>query len=242
MSFQDRSPDVQIEIITDSSDLKPAYEVAQSCFGKQTNDGFWQAVTPGGDSPEGIAGGVERMKRRFDNITKNKDDQPNLIFLRAVIPENGKDKTVGFAIWWQLSSINGYGDKPPTDFGVEELAPNNPTEQRFINQMFESLFAHRKALVEEKASENPPAYFALDICCVSPEHQGRGIARKLVEWGLKEAKNRGLESAMEASVMGQPVYRRAGYKPVAEIVWKVDDEFTDRSKPPNMFMRTGKIQ
>ncbi len=61
-----------------------------------------------------------------------------------------------------------------------------------------------------------------------------------MEWGLEEARRRGnLEAVTEASVMGRRAYERLGFRPQAEIVYEVDEEFRDRDRPSNLFMRTG---
>ena len=86
-------------------------------------------------------------------------------------------------------------------------------KKRFAAQMFRSLWKRRIAYAKEKKSANPPAIFVLDICAVDPEFQRRGIAGKLVEWGLEEAKRRGgLECTTEGSSMGRGVYVRLGFK------------------------------
>ncbi|KAK7756927.1 hypothetical protein SLS62_000943 [Diatrype stigma] len=88
-----------------------------------------------------------------------------------------------------------------------------------------------------------PSVMVLDLCAVHPAYQRRGIASRLVRWGLEEARRRGsgsaLEAITEASVMGRSVYERLGFRPVAEIEYEVDEEFQARDRPSNLFMRTG---
>lgn len=80
----------------------------------------------------------------------------------------------------------------------------------------------------------------LDLCAVDPAFQRRGVASRLVEWGLQEAQRRGgLECLTEASVMGRLAYERLGFRPEGEIEYKVDEEFRTRSMPSNLYMRTG---
>lgn len=115
--------------------------------------------------------------------------------------------------------------------------------QRFAAQMFRSLWKRRIEYIKEVADSGrtPPAIFTLDMCAVDPRFQRRGIAGKLVEAGLAEARRRGdLECTTEGSVMGHPVYRKLGFKDEGngEIVYEVDDEFKSWDKPPNVFLRT----
>ena len=48
-----------------------------------------------------------------------------------------------------------------------------------------------------------------------PEYTGHGMAGALIEWGLKKADKMGLESHVEASPLGRPVYARYGFIQVA---------------------------
>ena len=239
--------DVLIEIIDNEQDFTTAFTIISKCFGTQTNDAFWQAMNPGWNTPKGAAAGASRMAKRWQSVTTNNSGEPNTVHLKATVPDPhhpGQRITAGIAIWAQLSMIDGMGDKPSTDIttaaNLEELYPGNEAEQRFLRQCFASFVAQRVETLEEKAKTASPATFSLDLCVVDPEFQRRGIAIKLVEWGLEEAKRRGgLESTTEGSAMGRFVYRKLGFEPVEEVVYHVDPEFQDRKLPPNLFMRTG---
>ncbi|KXJ90140.1 hypothetical protein Micbo1qcDRAFT_164645, partial [Microdochium bolleyi] len=118
-------------------------------------------------------------------------------------------RIVGFAIWAQISMVPGYGDPVYADIRnvdgkgfdlAKALFPNNEREQRYMGQAFASLLKRRASLVREKAAAfergelrqgEKPASFHLDLCVVDPAWQRRGIAQKLVGWGLEEAKRRG---------------------------------------------------
>jgi GNAT superfamily N-acetyltransferase len=47
---------------------------------------------------------------------------------------------------------------------------------------------------------------------VHPSHQGRGLASKLLKWGLARADEDGLEVYLSSSPEGRPVYERYGFK------------------------------
>ncbi|KAK6005908.1 hypothetical protein QM012_007550 [Aureobasidium pullulans] len=239
--------DIVVEIINNEQDFAAAFTIISKCFGRQTNDAFWQAMNPGWDTREGSTAGTSRMVKRWQNVTRNKSGEPNTVHLKATVPDPnnpGKRVMAGVAIWAQLSMVDGMGDKPSTDAStaadLDELYPGDGTEQKFLRQCFASFVSQRVETLEKKATTSSPATFSLDLCVVDPDFQRRGIANKLVEWGLEEAKNRGgLESTTEGSSMGRLVYQKLGFKPVEEVNYVVDPEFQDRKLPPNLFMRTG---
>ncbi|TIA71554.1 hypothetical protein D6C76_07205 [Aureobasidium pullulans] len=244
-----KAADVAVEVIDNEQDFTAAFEIISKCFGEQTNDAFWKAMNPGWNTPKGKSAGISRMVKRYQTFTKNNSGEPNTIHLKATVPDPqnaGQRVIAGFAIWAQLSMADGQGDKPSTDVttaaDLEDLYPGNKSEQRFLKQCFASFVSQRVKTLEEKASTASPATFSLDLCVVDPSFQRRGIANKLVEWGLVEAKRRGeLESTTEGSAMGRFVYQKLGFKPVKEVVYDVDAEFQDRKLPPNLFMRTGTV-
>jgi len=227
-------------------DLRGANRCASEAFGRQTNDGVWQLMNPGWDNEAGQEANAQVLIKRWKSTTTNKYSKPNTIFLKATLPDAKKDgerTVVGMATWTQLSYVEGYGD-PFTGDMTAELAKLEASDSRFADQMFKSLWKPRIQYLKKvsESDRQPPAIFVLDCCAVDPAFQRRGIAGKLVEWGLEEAKRRGnLECTTEGSAMGRAVYRKLGFKDegVGDIVWEVDDEFKGRDKPPNVFLRTG---
>jgi aminocarboxymuconate-semialdehyde decarboxylase len=227
-------------------DVIQANQAVSEAFGRQTNDAVWQAMNPGWETEAGQLANARSMIKRWKSVTTNKDGKPNTIFLKASVPDpekQGERKVVGMAIWTQLSNVEGYGDKFTGDMS-QALAGVNDTDKRFAEQMFRSLWQRRIAYIKEvsESGRNPPAIFTLDLCAVHPAYQRRGIAGKLVEVGLEEARQRGnLECTTEGSAMGRAVYRKLGFKDegVGDIQWDVEEEFKARDKPPNVFLRTG---
>ncbi|KAF3492393.1 uncharacterized protein GIQ15_01910 [Arthroderma uncinatum] len=200
-------------------------------------------MNPNWNSPKGQKEGASTLLARWQSATKNKEGQPNTVILKATLPDpqDGlKPKIVGAAIWTQASFVEGYGDMP-TD-SPAGLATLTPTERRFASQMYRSLWKRRVSLAQEKAKSDSPAMFALDTCAVNPDFQRRGVAGKLVAWGLEEAKRRGgLECMTEASPMGRSVYEKLGFRAESageDLVYDVDEEFMNRDMPEILFMRT----
>ncbi|KAL4904454.1 hypothetical protein BDW74DRAFT_179033 [Aspergillus multicolor] len=247
-------PPVTVTPITDPSDFTPFFAISASAFGSQARDGIWMAMNPGWDTPEGQERGVYRLLQRWSSITANRNFEPNTVFLKATVPNpnpdvygNGEEVIAGVAIWVQASMVEGYGDVP-VDIDAEAIYPRDPVEQKYLLQLDRSLHRRRVEVVQEIATSDSPAVMVLDLCVVDPAFQRMGVATKLVQWGLDEAKRRGgleavLEAVLEASSMGRHVYRRLGFvQDGGECEYEVDEEFQGREMPSNIFMRTGRPQ
>ncbi|KAL8721130.1 MAG: hypothetical protein Q9181_007776, partial [Wetmoreana brouardii] len=212
-----------------------------------TADGIWMAFNPGWDTPEGKMEGVSRMRRRWSTATVDKAGNLNTVVLKATVPDPDEGQVIaGMALWYQGSTVPGHGDAPEADLAkamdLDALYPGDASAHKYLGQVNKSLTGQRVEAVKEAASQSPPAVLVLDLCAVDPAFQRRGIASKLVQWGLDEATRRGgLEAVTEGSTTGRTVYSRLGFKQEGpEIEYHVDDEFKDRVLPSTVFMRTGR--
>ncbi|KAJ4305877.1 hypothetical protein N0V90_001410 [Kalmusia sp. IMI 367209] len=239
-----QNPNVSVELVDNAEDFTQIFYCEAEAFGRQARDAVWMVMNPGWDTPEGQKEGAAQLVERWQSVNTNKYGKPNTMFLKATLPDPedvSKSRIVGMAIWKQASLVDGYGD-PPTDDLSAFLQTLDPIEAKFASQMFRSLWKRRIEYTREKASTDSPAILVLDMCAVDPAFQRRGIAQKLVQWGLDEAKRRGdLECTTEASSMGRGAYIKLGFQPegTGDIVYEVDEEFKSRDKPPNVFLRTG---
>ncbi|RWA10491.1 hypothetical protein EKO27_g4625 [Xylaria grammica] len=235
---------VLVEVIDNVEDFPESFRCISEAFGRQTHDAIWIGFNPGWDTPEGQAAGVERMIRRWKSTTTDNKGNPNAVYLKATLADPDQPERriiVGVAIWVQVSSVEGYGatnEGELSEGAAEALHPGLESEQRFIQQMFRSLLKDRVKYTASKAADNPPAVMCLDLCATHPDFQRRGVASRLVQWGLDEARRRGIPNATtEASTMGRHVYQRLGFLPQgSDTVYEIDDEFSNRDLPPNLFM------
>lgn len=228
-------------------DIEQANYCVSEAFGRQVKDAAWILMNPDWDSEAGRARRSQMMIKQWKSTTNDKAGRPNAIYLTASVPDpsNPEERRVaGLAIWKQLSLVEGHGIAFTGDIS-EALKNHDEQKQRFGTQLFRSLWKRRIEYLHEVSASgrDPPAIFVLDMCAVDPVFQRRGIAAKLVQWGLEEAKRRGnLECTTEGSAMGRGVYRKLGFKDegVGDIKWDdMDEEFQDWDKPPNVFLRTG---
>ena len=51
----------------------------------------------------------------------------------------------------------------------------------------------------------------LEVLATHSDFRKRGLASKLLEWGCAAADSEGLESYLDASVFGKPLYEKFGY-------------------------------
>lgn len=241
----------RLEPIHDPEDFARVFDLMALAFGHQTQDAMWMAMNPGWDTTEGRSAAISRLVDRWSSVTEDRNGRPNTVFLKALVPQPGspdKEVIAGVAIWAQASMIQGYGDAPAPDLAkavdLDSLYPQNLVEQRYICQLDKSFRRRRIEVISEIASSSSPSAMVLDLCVVDPSFQRKGVATKLVEWGLAEAKKRGgLEAVLEASSMGRHVYRQLGfYQDGDEVHYDLDEDFKNRDGPSNVFMRTGRPQ
>lgn len=240
--------DVKVEVIADANDLTQSFDICCHSFGEQTKDVIFVGLNPGWDTPAGKAAGAARFAARFPATTTNLAGKPNTVFLKATVsdPSSSRSERViaGMAIWMQVSVVPGHGNYPPDDEGpamdVASIFPGDEAKQKLWGDVMTGMHAQRRQLAHDKAGASPPAIFVLDLCMVDPQFQGMGIARKLVQWGLDEAKERGdLEAVTEASVMGRRLYLKMGFEQEGpEIDYGVDETLVGMPLPSNIFLRT----
>jgi hypothetical protein len=177
----------------------------------------WMTLHPGWDTLEGREYAISSLIKRWSGITKDRNCDPNTIFLKATVPrlESGKEDIVRVAIWAQASMVDGCGNTLTNYLDkvmdVNALYLGNLAEQNYPRQLLRSFHVRRVETANEVVSSSSPAIMILGLCAVDLAFQRLGVATKLVEWGLDEAKRRDrLESTLEALSMGRHVIRSLG--------------------------------
>jgi GNAT superfamily N-acetyltransferase len=89
---------------------------------------------------------------------------------------------------------------------TEVMQPYDESEPAMIDALFE-LFNGRK---REYLGQRP--YYCLDTLATLGKHERRGAGSLLVKWGCERADEAGVEAYLEASEMGEPMYRRHGFE------------------------------
>ena len=57
----------------------------------------------------------------------------------------------------------------------------------------------------------------LDLLGVHPAYQGKGLASKILQWGISRADERRVEIFLSASPQGKPLYEKHGFRSVGAI-------------------------
>lgn len=69
----------------------------------------------GWDTEEGQIKHSDDMIQQWKSASKNKDGLPNVVFIKATVPnpdKPGERVVAGLSIWKQLSLVKGYGVSP----------------------------------------------------------------------------------------------------------------------------------
>jgi WD repeat-containing protein 48 len=99
---------------------------------------------------------------------------------------------------------------------VDEIPGFLPPELRL--DALGSLLKPLRAAQEEVMGTSSQ-YFKLNQLATHPDHQGRGAAKLMLDWGMDKADEEGLVTYLDATATGRLVYEKRGFKLVKEIEW-----------------------
>lgn len=58
----------------------------------------------------------------------------------------------------------------------------------------------------------------LELLITHPQHQGKGVGKALLDWGVRIADERKARMYLEATPEGYPLYRKYGWRDVEDLV------------------------
>jgi GNAT superfamily N-acetyltransferase len=152
-------------------------------------------------------------------------------------PEGNGGRTIAIATWSahnlnldrdaqrivDAEKENTEGSDEPTsnlaptnpDAAAEEEKPFLPPELNLtiLSSLLDPLREGQREIM------GPKPYLKLNTLSTHPEHERRGAGSMLVEWGVEVADQLGLETYLNTSVRGRPLYERFGFKLVRETLW-----------------------
>jgi GNAT superfamily N-acetyltransferase len=130
-------------------------------------------------------------------------------------PPNNGGLTIAIAIW-SMHNVKQEGSNEPASIPADGPPGFLPPELRL--DALSSLLGPLRA-VQPEIMGTQKQYLMLNSLATHPEHQGRGAAKILLDWGLKKADKEGLPVYLNATPMGRWLYDKRGFKVVRVVEW-----------------------
>lgn len=156
----------------------------------------------------------------FNMIVEELSD-PHSHFLCVTSSDgSGEETVIAFAQW----------NAPSKPMTAELPMWPKSSDSELANSFFGNLFSTHKRLMEGKK------HWYLELIATRPEFQGKGAAGMLMRWGLERADEDGVESYLEASPEGKPVYEHFGFAEHEELVVDLEGKGLEEKKYVEVFM------
>ncbi|KAK3321780.1 acyl-CoA N-acyltransferase [Apodospora peruviana] len=140
--------------------------------------------------------------------TLNRMRDPGIITLVATNDEN-ESEVLGYA-HWEVP----YDNRTKKDVAEKISLYEPPTlDKEATAQLGKALDEETEQLFGKEGHKN--MYYLL-VLAVDPKHQGRGIGKMLLHWGLKKATIENKPVYLHASPDGKPLYLSQGFRDLGE--------------------------
>ncbi|KAM7184365.1 Acyl-CoA N-acyltransferase [Naviculisporaceae sp. PSN 640] len=133
---------------------------------------------------------------------------------------DGQQEILGFAHWEAPKGSEYYRgpleeeEHKEAEKKVEVLAPVPPTYDRTFDKRCEEQFEFETKRVLGENGHKDMWYLA--VLCVAPQHQGKGVGKKLLQWGMARGAEERKSLFLLASTEGYPLYRSQGFQTIGE--------------------------
>lgn len=132
---------------------------------------------------------------------------------RFLIVADSSDKPIAFAKW--VAPLPPGTPPPPLPEESEWPEDGDP---KLAVVFFRELAARHAEIMGQRR------HWYLEIIVTRGDYQGRGAGGMMMQWGVQEADKDGVESYLDATPEGKPLYERFGFESVDE--WPFfDDEY-----------------
>lgn len=125
----------------------------------------------------------------------------------------------------------------PTDLDRDYQFDYSPDAPSFAEQLrySQDLNANRARLMGDR-----DGYLLLRWLAVDPEYRRKGLATRLLKWGMDEGDRLGLPCMLEATREGEVVYKQHGYVSQGEFWTHMKDEKGEAIHGGNLLVREPK--
>jgi predicted GNAT family acetyltransferase len=144
--------------------------------------------------------------------------EPRNLIIVATLIENGEEKIVGMSTWQRQGDdpgaqkiMSSHQDPEPNAF-VPLPSLNNraidPTKATILQDAYPYFSHHWSGLTNGLPRSNN---WYLNLCCIDPAYQKRGVGKPLVQWGLQKAREENVHASVTTSYQNEQFYLRCGF-------------------------------
>ncbi|CDZ96455.1 GNAT domain [Phaffia rhodozyma] len=150
-------------------------------------------------------------------------DPPYYRFVKATLSSD-PSKIVGSAFYWSPVDRTSTGGELLPEEKAAKLERAEKLERSKSSKLdfedgdgFDMSFidAFKKDIFEKRRDYflGKPHWF-LELIYVHSDHQGQGVGKALLQWGIDQAESQGVPIYLEATEPGRPVYEKNGFRVV----------------------------
>jgi GNAT superfamily N-acetyltransferase len=146
--------------------------------------------------------------------------EPRNRIIVATLIENGQEKVVGMSTWQRQGDDEGakkimaeYQNPGPESEVFTPLPSLNnraidPTRATILQDAY-PFFSHHWSGITNGLPRSNNWY--LNLCCIDPAYQKRGVGKPLVQWGLAKAREENVHASVTTSYQNEKFYLRCGF-------------------------------
>lgn len=237
------TPTLTLHRVRTLEELEPLYYIGADAF---RDDPCFNWFYPGGREHH------DDLLVLWRHLLRREFLDPGKFILAATIRDPQDDdeeedkpqpgKVVGFAVWerkggsdaarsWQGTSFSKRLKRFTLNFKIAYTFRLATPKRSLSWPRLRQFETEQKAA---KASQPADAWY-LSLLGVSPKAQGRGVGKKLLQWGIDRSEEEGVPSSLEATKAGLRLYESMGFE---RIGWLF---FDDEKQKHTVMQRTNKL-
>lgn len=203
--------------------MQRLFTIASQAFAN--NEPFWDASYPHHTTEEGRKVGGARFNETIS--------RPEVRYIKAVDLDTGS--IAGFAKW---AIFDNYMPDLAKDATLPDHAPYWETadDRAHAQHLLTQFVACRNDAIKRTGGN----LVLLDLLCIDPAYQRKGVGHALVQWGVGKADEMGVEAVVEGSVPGRPLYEKYGFEFRKIVTLEVPEKWEHRGIARSAWMERAK--